>query len=98
MQNIILVVLVVFGVLVLYRHLLSIKKGEPVDDELSRMILQKSSSLSFYVSLYFWLLISYFNDKLNLETEQLIGLGITGMAIIFAVIWVIIKIVGIRNE
>lgn len=98
MENIVLIVVAVFGLLVLFRHFNSIRKGEPKSDELSRMILQKTSSLSFYVSLYFWLFISYFSDKLTLETGQLIGYGITGMAIIFAVIWVIIKIIGIKND
>jgi len=97
MGKIILVLVAVFGLLFIYRHFNSIRKGEPISDELSRMLLLRASSLSFYVSLYYWLAISYFSDSLNLETQQLIGYGIIGMAIIFTVIWSILKILGIRN-
>ena len=98
MANIILVAIVVLGLLVLFRRFNSIRKGEPSSDELSKLILQKSSSLSFYVSLYFWLFISYFSDKLNFETGQLINYGIIGMAIIFVLIWAIFKTIDIRND
>jgi len=98
MENIILVVIAVLGLLVLFRRFNSIRNGEPQSDELSKMILQKTSSLSFYVSLYFWLFVSYFSDRLDLETSQLINYGIIGMAIIFAVIWVIVKVIGFKNE
>jgi hypothetical protein len=98
MENLILVVITVIGLLVLFRGFNSIRKGEPKSDELSKMILQKTSSLSFYVSLYFWLLISYFSDRLNFETAQLINYGIIGMAIIFAVVWALVKVIGFKNE
>ena len=98
MKNIILVVIAVLGLLVLFRRFISIRNGEPQSDELSKMILQKTSSLSFYVSLYFWLFVSYFSDRLDLETSQLINYGIIGMAIIFAVIWVVVKVIGFKNE
>ena len=98
MANIILVAIAVLGLLVLFRRYHSIRKGEPSSDELSKLILQKSSSLSFYVSLYFWIFISYFSDKLNFETGQLINYGIIGMAIIFVLTWAILKIIGFRND
>lgn len=94
MINLILVIVVVLGVFVGYRHLNSIKKGEPTRDELSNLILQKASSLSFYVSLYLWVLISYLSDSLDLETGQLIGYGIIGMAVIFIITWSLIKIIS----
>jgi len=97
MENLILVVIAVIGLLVLLMRFNSIRKGEPKSDELSKMILQKTSSLAFYVSLYFWLLLSYFSDRLNFETGQLINYGIIGMAIIFAVIWVLVKVIGFKN-
>jgi peptidoglycan/LPS O-acetylase OafA/YrhL len=98
MENIILIVIMVLGLLVLLRHFNSIRKGEPISDEFSKRILQKASSLSFYVSLYFWLLISYFSDKINFETGQLINYGIIGMAIIVSLIWAILKTIGLKND
>ena len=94
----VLVIVVGFGLLVIFRRFISIRKGEPAEDEFSKQILQKSSSLSFYVSLYLWLIISYFNNKLMLEAEQIIGYGIIGMAIIFVGIWSFLKIKGLKND
>lgn len=98
MEILILVIIAFFGLLVMFRRYSSIKKGEPTSDELSRRILQKSSSLAFYVSLYFWLLISYLSDMLNFETGELINYGIIGMAIIFAITWAVIKIIGLKTD
>lgn len=97
-SSFVLIIVVGFGLLVTFRRFISIRKGEPTDDELSKLILQKSSSLSFYVSLFLWLIISYLNDKLKLETEQIIGYGIIGMAIIFVGIWSFLKIKGLKND
>lgn len=97
-SSFVLVIVVGFGLLVIFRRFISIRKGEPAEDEFSKQILQKSSSLSFYVSLYLWLIISYFNNKLMLEAEQIIGYGIIGMAIIFVGIWSFLKIAGLKND
>lgn len=97
MEKVIFVLVAVFGLFFIYKQIVSFRKGEPSKDELSSLILQKASSLSFYVSLYFWLIISYFSDRINLDTAQLIGYGIVGMAIIFAIIWAIIKLTGLKN-
>ncbi len=97
MKIVILVIVAVLGLFFIFKRYNSTRKGEPASDELSRLILLRTSSLSFYVSLYYWLVISYLDDYLHLETQQLIGYGIIGMAIIFAVIWLIYKILGIRN-
>lgn len=97
MKIIILVIAAVLALFFIFKRFNSARKGEPSSDELSRMILLRASSLSFYVSLYYWLVISYLSDSFNLETQQLIGYGIIGMAIIFAVLWSIFKILGVRN-
>lgn len=70
---------------------------EPVEDELSRMVLTKASSISYYVSIYLWLFIMYMSDKTTMPTHSLIGAGILGMAILFALSWVAIKMMGIKN-
>lgn len=97
-SSFVLIIVVGIGILVLVKRFKSIRKGEPTDDELSKLILQKSSSLSFYISLYLWLIISYFSSKINIEVEELIGYGIIGMAIIFAGIWSFLKIKGLKND
>ncbi len=96
--SLVLIIVVSFGFVVAFRRFISAKKGEPAEDELSKQILQKAASLSFYVSLYLWLLISYFSHKLEFETEQLIGYGIIGMAIIFVGSWYFFRIKGLNDD
>jgi peptidoglycan/LPS O-acetylase OafA/YrhL len=94
----VIIVVVAFALLLGYKRLSSAKKGEPAEDEMSRKVMQKASSLSFYISLYLWLAIGYFSDKFNSETHTVIGAGILGMAVTFAICWVVIYFRGIRNE
>jgi len=60
--------------------------------------MRKASSLAYYISLYLWLLIMFLSDKLNYETHTIIGMGILGMAVVFAVCWLIVNFTGVRNE
>jgi peptidoglycan/LPS O-acetylase OafA/YrhL len=94
----VIIVVVVFALLLGYKRLSSTKKGEPAEDEMSRKVMQKASSISFYISLYLWLVIGYFSDRFNYETHTVIGAGILGMAVTFAICWVVIYFRGIRNE
>jgi hypothetical protein len=87
-----------FGIFIGINRITSLIKKEPADDEMSRKILTKSSSWSFYGSIYMWLVLMYFSDKTKLETHSMIGAGILGMAIIFFLSWVGVKIFGLKNE
>ena len=98
MEKFIILIIAILGLFVMYKILMNIKRGEPTADELSSLILQKASSLSFYLSLYLWILVSYFSDSLALETGQLIGYGIIGMAVIFAITWSSIKLIGLTRK
>ena len=80
-----------------YEKISKARKGEAAEDELSKKVLQKSSSISYYISLYLWLLLSYFSDRIDFTTEELIGTGIIGMALIFGIIWMVINVRGLRN-
>jgi hypothetical protein len=73
-------------------------RKEPLEDELSRKVMTKASSLSYYISIYWWLFIMYISDRTTMHTHTLIGVGILGMAVIFLLSWIGIKIYGIRNE
>jgi hypothetical protein len=76
----------------------SMIRKEPFDDELSKRVMLKSSSISFYVSLYMWLFIMYLGDKTNAEASDLMGSGIIGMAIIFMLSWAGTKLYGMKDE
>ena len=71
---------------------------EPVEDELSKKVMTKASSLSYYISIYLWLVIMYLSDKTKLESHSLIGAGIMGMALIFLCCWFFVKYKGLKNE
>ncbi len=93
----IIFVLIGFGFYLGLSRLKSEKRGEPAEDELSKKILQKASSLSYYISLYIWLGVMYYSDKAKLETHTLIGTGILGMAIVFFICWGFFKIRGTKD-
>ncbi len=94
----VIVLIVGFAVFVGIKKFSSARRGEPSEDELSKKVMQKTASWSYYISLYLWLGIMYFSDKIKLETHSVIGVGILGMAITFAICWVIFNFMGIRNE
>lgn len=94
----VIVIIVLFALFFGYKRLNSARKGEPPEDELSKKVMQKTSSLSYYISLYLWLALMYFSEKLNYEAHTIIGAGILGMAIVFAVCWLVFNFRGIRNE
>jgi hypothetical protein len=93
----IILVLIGFGLYLGLSHLKSEKRGELTEDELSKKIIQKASSNSFYISLYLWLAVMYFSDKTKLEQHTLTGAGILGMAVIFCACFIYYKIWGTKD-
>jgi peptidoglycan/LPS O-acetylase OafA/YrhL len=97
LQFAVVLVLTIFALIFGLRRFASAKKGEPVEDELSRNIMRRTASTSYYISIYLWLFLMYYSDKTKLESHTLIGAGILGMAIVFFICWVAYKITGIKN-
>ena len=89
--------LVIFALYLGIRRLISERKGQPAEDELSKRVLQKAASTSFYVSLYMWLVISYISDSRELATHTWIGVGILGMAVLFAGSWLYHNSIGVKD-
>jgi len=94
----IILLILIFAVLVGFRRFKSFRDGGPAEDELSKKILAKAASMSYYISLYLWLAIMYFSDRIALENHTLIGFGIIGMAVVFGVCWLVINFAGLKNE
>jgi len=86
-----------FAVALAVSKLKSAKEGLASEDELSRLIKDKASSRSYYVSLYWWLIMMYMSDKTLLATSTLIGVGILGMAVMFAGFWIYFNFKGKIN-
>ena len=97
-MTIILLILGLLAIVVAAIRFKSFKNREPAEDEYTKKVMQKTASYSFYISLYLWLVISYFSEGSDMDTQQVIGLGVVGMAIVFAISWVVVKLTGLSNE
>jgi len=82
------VIVLVYAALFAYKRWNAAKNKLPVEDEMSKKILQRSTAASYHVSLFMWLAMMYFEEDINLERHTLIGAGILGMAVIFGLCWV----------
>ena len=94
----IVLVLVGFAVFLGVSRVRSHLRREPAEDELSRNVMTRASSFSYYISIYLWLFIMYISDKTSLEAHSLVGGGILGMAVIFLFCWLGVKAFGMKNE
>ena len=89
-------IIIVFMFFFIVRRYKDIKSGLPLEDERSRKVITMAAAKSFYVSLYWLLAISWFDDlfaeKLfgidRLTASQAIGGGIAGMALLFFGFWI----------
>lgn len=90
--------LVAFAVFIGYKRFGSARRGEPTEDELSKKVLQKTAALSYYISLYLWVTMIYIKDRVSLDIEEILGIGILAMAVTFAVCWMVFNFRGVRNE
>ena len=94
----VLILVVGFALFIGVKKMISARRGEPAEDEMSKKVMRKTASYSYYISLYLWLAIMYFSDKMDYETHVFIGSGILGMALVFTVCWLIFNFTGVRNE
>jgi hypothetical protein len=91
-------VIVGFAVYLGVQRLRSHQRHEPAEDELSKRIMTRASSLAYYVSIYLWLFVMYISDKTTLEAHSLIGAGILGMAVVFLLCWLGEKAFGVKHD
>jgi len=96
MSGIVLVV-VGFAIYLGVSRLRSHKLHEPAEDELSKKVMMRASSLAYYISIYLWLFVMSISDKTTLEAHSLVGAGILGMAVVFLLCWIGVKVFGTKN-
>ncbi len=77
-----------FALFLAFRRLRDAKANLPTEDEMSKNILRRGAATSYYLSLYLWLGIMMLEDRIDMDMSSLIGAGIVGMAIIFALSWI----------
>jgi len=94
-----IVLLVVgFAVYLGISRLRSHRSGETAEDELSKTVMRRASSLAYYISIYLWLFVMYVSDKTKLEAHSLVGAGIAAMAVVFVLCWLGVKLFGMKSE
>ena len=81
-------VVLVFAAFVVYRRWTAAKNKLPAEDEMSKKILRRGAATSYYASMYMWLAFMFFEERIDLERSTMIGAGILGMAIIYALSWI----------
>lgn len=81
------VIILVYAVLFVRKRRTDARDRVPAEDELTKMIRLRSGYTSFQISLFLWLVIGSVEDRVDLEGHTIIGAGIMGMAIIFALSW-----------
>jgi peptidoglycan/LPS O-acetylase OafA/YrhL len=96
-QLLLILVVISFAVVVAVRRLKSATRKQPVEDELSKKIMQKAASLSYFISIYIWLGVLYLYNNKKIEADLLIGWGILAMAVTFAICWFVISKMGIKD-
>jgi hypothetical protein len=67
------------------------KRGEPVKDELSKKIRTRASSYAYNISLFLWLIILLFIERIKIAPHLIILYGILGMVVIFNFCWLFSK-------
>jgi len=98
LQFAIIILVIAFAIYQGIRRLRSLKKGEPAEDELSKKVLTRTAALSYYISLYIWLAMIFISDKVKLDIDALLGVGILAMAVTFGICWMVFNFRGIKNE
>jgi hypothetical protein len=91
-------VLVGFAFFLGVSRLRSRRRREPAEDEMSKGVMTRASSLAYYISLYLWLFVMYISDQLSIPSYSLIGVGIVGMAVVFLFCWLGVKFFGPKND
>jgi peptidoglycan/LPS O-acetylase OafA/YrhL len=85
---VIAVVILAFAVIRVVRGVSDAKNKLPAEDELSKMIMLRAGYTSYQLSLFLWLVIGSVEDRIEMEGHTIIGAGILGMAILFALSWI----------
>lgn len=82
------VIILAFAAIRIARGISDAKNQLPGEDELSKLIMHRAGSTAFQLSLFLWLVIGSIEDRVELEGHTIIGVGILGMAILFALSWI----------
>jgi uncharacterized membrane protein len=86
---IIAITILAFALIVYKRGNKDLKDGHPIQDERGKRVLEKASSLAFYVSLYLLLAIGFVSEDIIKfrDVSQATSVAVGGMAMLFLIFW-----------
>lgn len=88
----------ILGIYFSIKKITSRNKGFREEDELSKRITQKAAAISFYISLFLWVIVLFIHNSQIIDTRILFGYCFIGVALTFMLSWFFINSKGIRNE
>jgi hypothetical protein len=91
---ILFIVGIIFGIVKRSR---SKEAGFPEDDELSIKIIRKSASISFYASLFVWLILLFIRSFIDVDSRILFSFGFVGMSMSYVIVFLILSSTGIKD-
>ncbi|OQY27461.1 MAG: hypothetical protein B6I38_10115 [Anaerolineaceae bacterium 4572_5.1] len=95
------IIFVLLGVYTYIRQIVTrksdLKDGVPSEDEFTNLAKLHASSQAFFYSMYLWLLIFIFHSSFS-NTEEMLGIGIMGSALIYGISLWYFKSTGDFNE
>ncbi len=95
-----LIVLIGLGILLAMRRSRELKMGLPVEDELSRRIMNRAGSITFFISLLIWLILLYIevHEVIDIEARFLFSYGLIAVCFVFLISWTAINFGGAGHE
>ena len=82
------VIIMTFAIIAFKRSNRDLKRRFPLKDERSKKVMEKASSLSFYISLYVLLLIGFLSDLIPFRNiSQATAVAVGCMALLFLITW-----------
>jgi uncharacterized membrane protein len=83
------IIILAFAAFVFARGSRDLKHGFPLRDERSRRVIEKATSMAFYLSMYSLLAIGFLSEDVIRfrDVSQATGIAVGIMAIMFAVFW-----------
>ena len=90
-------ILFIMGIIYGIKRIRSTKEGLPEDDELSKKIVRKSAGISFYITLFIWLILLFIQSFIDIDSRVLFSFGFVGMSLTFVITWLITNSCGIKD-
>ena len=73
------------------------ESGFPEDDEMSIKIMQRSAAITFYFSLFIWLILLFLLTLTNIESKLVFSFGFVGMSLTYVISFLILSSTGVND-